>query len=259
MHQLVKKPAKSNISSRLSEIIEERGITCYQLAKFIGKSDSTISRIIKKGAKPNSETIKLICDYFEINDKWFLTGYGVKNLYAKPTINTALNNLMCHEDYIDIGKNKFIRIAEANYFMLTPLVRKLDQNKFLDKFDDSIYINSLPFNPYTVSKPLDDFYLSFEVVGDDMSSDKVPSLDEGYIATAQVINPELWNSRFLFKKNKVYYIIHEEGIFLREVIDYCRDLKCMTVHAYNPAYPDEKIYFKNCKMILEVIGVTWRL
>jgi transcriptional regulator with XRE-family HTH domain len=248
------------IGQRLSDLISDNNISNYQLARAIGKNDSTISRIVNKNSKPHKDTLDLICDYFDVNEKWFLTGKGSKHTDQQNASKIAIKNVLTdNEDYVDEGKNKFIKVDEGNYFMLTPFVRRSDQLEFIKESDDPHYLNQLPVNPYMVTRPLPDYYLSFEVTGNDMEQEEIPSITEGYIATARCIEKELWASRFIFKRNKLYMIVHKEGIFLREITKYCPEEKCLEIHAYNPDYPDEKILLKNCKMICEVVGLAWRI
>jgi plasmid maintenance system antidote protein VapI len=254
---------QADIGTRLVGLIEENGISNYQLAKAIGKSDSTISRIINKGAKPNAETLTLISNYFRINEKWLLTGLGNKLKSDKNASNNAstiaLNNLFPAGDYVDNGRNKFIRVEEGNYLMLTPFVQIQNHLHFIDNHSDKNFINTLPVNSYAVTKPLDEFYFSFEVDGDDMHTEAKPSIEEGYIVTAMCLDKEKWYSRFVFKRNKLYVIVHKEAILVREIISYDPETESIEVHAYNEDYKNETIYLKNCLKILVVVGITWRL
>jgi transcriptional regulator with XRE-family HTH domain len=248
------------IGQRLKDLLEAQEMSNYQLAREIGKNDSTISRIINKNSKPHKETLRSICNVFRVNEKWLLTGRGAKNIGSENASKIAIKNILVDDkDYVEEGRNKFIRVDEGNYFMLTPFIRKTDQLEFVKECDDPHYINQLPINPYMVTKPLQDFYISFEVVGDDMIQEDTPSIEEGFIGTAQAIDKSFWTSRFVFKRNKLYLIVHKEGIILREIKKACPEEKCLEVHAYNPAYEDQKIQLKNCKMICEVIGLAWRI
>ena len=69
----------SEIGFRIESLIKEYGITNYVLSKETGVSQSTISRLTKGKQKPSTKTIKLISNYFEIQEKWILTGTGEKN------------------------------------------------------------------------------------------------------------------------------------------------------------------------------------
>ncbi len=66
------------IGDRLAGLIAEFGITNYILARQVGLSDASISRIIRKDQKPRPKNIKLIADFFNVHEKWFLTGKGEK-------------------------------------------------------------------------------------------------------------------------------------------------------------------------------------
>ena len=81
---LPEKTIKNNdtIGTRLSELLKNKGVSAYVLADETGMSNATLSRIIKKDAKPNIKTLKKITDYFNVSREWFLTGSGKKNIVS---------------------------------------------------------------------------------------------------------------------------------------------------------------------------------
>ena len=60
------------IITRIRELREERGMTQVQLAKEIGFSPNTISQYETGVLEPNLQTIKKLCDYFNVTADYFL-------------------------------------------------------------------------------------------------------------------------------------------------------------------------------------------
>lgn len=88
----------SNISSRMRRLLDEKGLTPYQFSKKTGISNATISRILNKSSKPNENTLKVILDYFKVDEKWFLIGDVLNDPYKQPEELVALRNEII-EDY----------------------------------------------------------------------------------------------------------------------------------------------------------------
>ncbi len=67
----------STISTRLRELIAEKGVTSYEVSKMTGISQATLSRILNNNtAKLNIQNLILLSDYFNVNYDWLSTGKG---------------------------------------------------------------------------------------------------------------------------------------------------------------------------------------
>lgn len=62
------------IGSRIKYLIDNKGITAYEVSHATGISESTISRITHKSSKPNIKNCKLLADYFGVSKEWILVG-----------------------------------------------------------------------------------------------------------------------------------------------------------------------------------------
>lgn len=67
------------IGERITKLLEKKGITAYTLANETGLSQATLSRIINKNSKPNASNLKVLAEYFDVDQTLLLTGkeYGV--------------------------------------------------------------------------------------------------------------------------------------------------------------------------------------
>ncbi len=66
-----------SIGERLKQVIDNKGITPYELSMRTAISQATLSRIIANvTTKPSLKTIDTLAKYLQINRDWLLTGEG---------------------------------------------------------------------------------------------------------------------------------------------------------------------------------------
>ena len=67
------------IGERITELLGNKGISAYTLSNETGISQATLSRIINRSTKPNASNLKVISNYFDVDQTWLLTGkeYGI--------------------------------------------------------------------------------------------------------------------------------------------------------------------------------------
>lgn len=67
------------MASRLRELIEEKGVTPYEVSKMTGISQATLSRILNNNTtKLNIQNITILSEYFAVSYDWLSTGKGEK-------------------------------------------------------------------------------------------------------------------------------------------------------------------------------------
>ena len=82
-----------SFGERLRQVIEEKGITPYELSAKTNVSPATLSRIFANSTtKPSIKTVEVIADYLQISRDWLLTGNG--DMRAKSKSDASLSNLL---------------------------------------------------------------------------------------------------------------------------------------------------------------------
>ena len=82
-----------SFGERLRQVIEEKGITPYELSANTNVSQATLSRIFANSTtKPSIKTVEVIADYLQISRDWLLTGNG--DMRAKSKSDASLSNLL---------------------------------------------------------------------------------------------------------------------------------------------------------------------
>lgn len=78
---------------RLRQVIENKGITPYQLSAKTNVSQATLSRILANSTtKPSIKTVEVIADYLQISREWLLTGNG--DMHTKSESDASLSDLL---------------------------------------------------------------------------------------------------------------------------------------------------------------------
>lgn len=60
------------LKDRLKQLQEESGMSHWQMEQAIGLSKSSISAWIRGEIMPNSKSLILLCDYFDVSADWLL-------------------------------------------------------------------------------------------------------------------------------------------------------------------------------------------
>lgn len=62
---------------RIKELIDNKGITPYEISAKTGISQATLSRILSNStSKPSIRNVEILSQYFNVNKDWLLTGKG---------------------------------------------------------------------------------------------------------------------------------------------------------------------------------------
>lgn len=59
---------------RIRKLLDEKGISGYQLSKDTGMSGMAVYRWLKGTGVPSLKSIKIIADYFGVEESWIVFG-----------------------------------------------------------------------------------------------------------------------------------------------------------------------------------------
>ncbi len=107
-------------SDRLRQLIQNKGVTPYEISASTGIAPSTLSRILDNTTKkPNAKNIKLLANYFNINHEWLARGEG--EMAPKPQSDIHASDISSLLVSIDAEMrkkaNKYIKEAGKKYVM----------------------------------------------------------------------------------------------------------------------------------------------
>ena len=132
-------------SKRLQEVMNEKGVTKYRVAKDLHMSATTLSNYLKSKTKPDVTKLEVMSRMFGVNRKWLLTGEGEKYRSEKTNIEENSENFSVRDNdgsmvrYLigiidkqasslkarDEEINKLMKINEILFGKLTVLLDKL--------------------------------------------------------------------------------------------------------------------------------------
>ena len=132
-------------SKRLQEVMNEKGVTKYRVAKDLHMSATTLSNYLKSKTKPDVTKLEVMSRMLGVNRKWLLTGEGEKYRSEKTNIEENSENFSVRDNdgsmvrYLigiidkqasslkarDEEINKLMKINEILFGNLTVLLDKL--------------------------------------------------------------------------------------------------------------------------------------
>ena len=81
------------ISDRIRQLIENKGVTSYKISVDTGISQAMLSRILSGNTKkPQCSTVKILAKYFNVSPEWLLTGEG--DMHTTPEQNAPFYDSM---------------------------------------------------------------------------------------------------------------------------------------------------------------------
>lgn len=81
----------SRLSVRLRSLREEKGLSQNEMAKFIGKSKSSVNMYERGEREPGIEILEAYADYFNVDMEYLIGKTDVRNRYSENNIPAAEN------------------------------------------------------------------------------------------------------------------------------------------------------------------------
>ena len=115
-----------SLSDRIRKLIDSKGVTPYEVSKETGVPESSLSRILTKGANPNRKNRNKLAEYFNVSPEYLLTG-------KEEIIKLAKDNITLDDDLVN-RKEEFRAIV----FYLNENMDKLMGDEVFKMFMDKI-------------------------------------------------------------------------------------------------------------------------
>lgn len=248
----------------LKELRKKTGVSQHALAYATGIPAGTIGRwesedleITKLGS------IKKIEAFFKNEEK------GTQNEEnSSRSISGSLrsppksNAIEIGELTDDDDSSPFIDIGGGQYIMVVPLVPIKAQAGYIQNYNDEQYIaeNFTQKHSFAVSRVYRGKYMAFIVDGDSMDNGVAgEAIPEGYTVTGREIQKQHWRNKFHIHRYKDYIIVHQDGIFIKQISKHDTEQGVITCHSLNPnkdIYADFDLNLDECYQIFNVVNVT---
>lgn len=136
-----------------------------------------------------------------------------------------------------------------------PLVPKYMHGGFASGYGDDEYVAALPRYPFIIdgdTLPRGEYY-AFEVKGESMDDGTDRSIKEGDICLCRVIAPHLYRDAPLHFRKWLFALVTNDGIVIKQITKHDTATGMITLHSYNPLYPDKELKLADVKMVLNVV------
>ncbi|MHC0442356.1 LexA family transcriptional regulator [Flavobacterium sp. 3-210] len=232
------------IGSKLKDLIRKKGITPYELSENTGISQSTLSRIINKDSKPNIKNRKILSQYFNISESYFLLESEMESLEE----NIIENN----------NGNKFKELENGKYIMTVPLVPAKAYATYISECCEGDYIDGFNEVNFYVDQYARGNYVAFEIKGDSMDNGGLYDNPEGCITLCRELNRQHWKDGFRDSQYG-WIIVHKDTIVCKDIVDQDLLNGTITCHSRNtsPEFQDFTIELNDVKQIFKVIKRTF--
>ena len=107
-----KEDTKMDVVKRINELMTTQELTEYQLAKFSGLADSTISNMRRRNTVPSVPTLEQICKALDISLSQF---FADKNTVMYPVSD------MKHWQFFDL----YIQLSDIQQALICQVVREM--------------------------------------------------------------------------------------------------------------------------------------
>lgn len=255
----------------LNKLLEYLDITPAKFERKIGVGGTTINAALRRNSNIKRDIVeKIIAVYPNVSREWLLTGEGemlhdieikVPTAVTYPkrealplgqyTENDAAVKTSSGIEYIDLGGSRYV--------MLTPLVDQYAYGGYLVGYKDPEYIEGMPKHAVVINTRPHGKYVTFEMRNDSMDDGTERSIKAGDKVTGRLIGQQYWKDPLRIRKFKEWIIAHNDGIIVKEIIEHDVATGRIRIHSYNPdksEFPDEDIYLKDVKELLNVVIVT---
>lgn len=238
-----------NIGNRIKELIENKGITPYEVSIATGVSQSTFSRLINDSSKkPNIKNAEILAKYFNVTKSWLLTGEGQINLEDSKNEITNKNG------------NTFMQLSDNSYSVNVKIVPFSAHARYVSEFSDP---DAELFEEWeTVTFIVDHTgrgnYLGFRSTGDSMNGGSIDDTPDKAIVLGRELGRQHWLDGFKPTKHG-WIIITKDNMLFKDILGINVNNGTIICHSRNksPEYCDFEYPINDILQIFKVIKRTF--
>lgn len=209
-----------DVVEKLIELIENKGVTAYEISKDTGIDQSVLSRLLSgKTKKPQIETQKILVKYLQ----------------------GTLNELK------EINATNIINI---------PIVSQYAYAGYLSSFADPEFIENLPTIPFVADHDPRGIYRAFEVRGDSMDNGEDEAIKQGDVLICRNILQQHWKDKLHINQWDFVLVHKEDGILCKRILKHDAVTGEIIIHSLNSMYEDRTCNISEFAEIYNIIQVV---
>lgn len=203
------------ISVRIKELMERKGVSAYNVSNDTGVSQSTLSRVLNKDTKLNASNLKVLAEYFNVDQSWLITG---------------------DEEFSPKVKDNLFKENITGYYYPNVIAAAgMDKEMINDE------LKRLPINLPNWENGID----FINVYGDSM----YPKYCSGEIIGIKEVEPQYLNFGY------AYVIIFNDGQVFLKYIRKGKDDEHWLLASENPKYEEREYHLSLIRKVFIVKGV----
>lgn len=241
------------LRERMFYLIDKEGLNPNQFYTISGLGNGYLDKVGETFRKPTIEKIQQSFPHWNMD--WILKEEGEPfiEVLEKPKENTE----RIRENLADRVPNTAHAI-ESTGFMNVPLIHVRAQCGYLNGYEDTNYIESLPTLPVIVDRTYHGQYRLFEAEGDSMDDNTRNAICDGDIVLGREVQRPLW--RYKLHINDWYFIIvhRTDGITIKKITEHDVEHGIITCHPLNEMFKDFKICLDEVAELYNVIKIVDR-
>lgn len=206
---------RMGISVRIKELMERKGVSAYNVSNDTGVSQSTLSRVLNKDTKLNASNLKVLAEYFNVDQSWLITG---------------------DEEFSPKVKDNLFKENITGYYYPNVIAAAgMDKEMINDE------LKRLPINLPNWENGID----FINVYGDSM----YPKYCSGEIIGIKEVEPQYLNFGY------AYVIIFNDGQVFLKYIRKGKDDEHWLLASENPKYEEREYHLSLIRKVFIVKGV----
>lgn len=242
------------IGERFQKLLDNKGVTPYEVSMHTGISQATLSRILNKNTKPNIENRKILAEYFNVTPEFILHGSAEDKTVIEPYELEYSENK---------NSNTFFKLENGQYLMTMPLAEFNIQAGLLDHYQDIEYMKGLDKHSIIVDQPVKGRYMAFRVKGDSMDDGTNNAIMPNSIVSTRELQPQHWTSPIRIKDFEYWVIYTKEARMplLKQIVAHNVIEGKITCHSLNdsPEYNDFELSLDEVQALFYVVDVHKQL
>lgn len=256
-----------DLKDKVAKLIENKGVTAYEVSLKTKISNSTMSRILSGSTvKLNTKNKELLSKYFQVDESYFNNGNISEienNVVNEPStpyrVSDASVLTLDDEPEIFTNKNnvKFYIFPDDSYKIEVPMMpfNAYASSEIECYFDEDYRNREFKKTQFTVDKIGKGNYMAFKTKNNSMNGGGILDTPNGAEVLGREIGKHLWKS---IHKNELGFILMcKNAILHKDIVNYNADTGMFTLHSRNPLENDFDMSINDIYRIFNVIKRTF--
>lgn len=229
----------------LKQLRRKKNISQTEFAQAIGVSLRTVQLYEKKDANIPIKNLTKIAQYFDVS---------IAELYSQEKVSEQGASY----EHLDSQKGKgpaIVKLGPGRYLISAPLVMMPHYRKFISKYEDNLFIGSLPKIGFVIDQVSVGKYVAFEISSDSMDDGTTEGIPNKSVVLGKLVPVSKLTTMVRDNPNVFWIITHNDSVMCKKITAFDKKNKAITCHSLNnsPEYSDFEINIGEVKQFYRII------